>query len=493
MLLSASGLTKRYPGVLALDDVSIEIRGGEVHVVAGENGAGKSTLMHTLAGATTPDAGTLSIDGTEVRFRSPRDAQALGIRMIHQELNLVPDMTVAENVLLGSEPAHAGLIDRRQLANRTRAVLDRLGQRVLRADAIVGRLSLAARQITEIAKAVAADARIVIMDEPTAILAQEEAEALFTVIDQLRSNGVAIVYVSHRLDDMARLADRVTVLRDGRVVDSKPASELRRDDIVRLMIGRELAAGYPRASRPPGDALLSLENVSSGPVVDASLVLRRGEIVGVVGLVGSGRTELVRAVFGAARLAGGRMLLDGQPYAPRRPTDAIRAGVALLPEDRKRQGLILIAAIRANVSLTSIATFAHAGVIDRESETAAASRWVKTLAVRTPSIEIRAGQLSGGNQQKVVLARWMLANARLLLFDEPTRGIDVGAKAEIYALMRRLADDGAAILMVSSDLPEALGLSDRVLVMRNGRIVATLAGDAATPERIGPLMLGMAS
>jgi len=493
VLLSAGGLTKRYPGVLALDDVSIEIRGGEVHVVAGENGAGKSTLMHTLAGATTPDAGTLSVDGAEVRFRSPRDAQALGIRMIHQELNLVPDMTVAENVLLGSEPARAGIVDRRRLVTRTRTVLDRLGQRSLPTDMVVGRLSLAARQMTEIAKAVAAEARVVIMDEPTAILAQEEAESLFTVIDQLRANGVAIVYVSHRLDDMARLADRVTVLRDGRVVDSQPASKLRRDDIVRLMIGRELAAGYPRASGPPGDPMLRLQNVSSGPVVDASLVLHRGEIVGVVGLVGSGRTELVRAIFGAAPLTAGRMELDGKPYAPQSPRDAIRAGVALLPEDRKRQGLILIAAIRDNVALTSIAAFAHAGVIDRDSETAAVSRWVKTLAVRTPSIETRAGQLSGGNQQKVVLARWMLANARLLLFDEPTRGIDVGAKAEIYALMRRLADDDAAILMVSSDLPEALGLSDRVIVMRNGRIAASLTGDAATPEHVAPLMLGTTS
>ncbi len=488
--LSASGLTKRYPGVLALNDVSIDIRGGEVHAVAGENGAGKSTLMHSLAGATLPDSGTLSIDGVTVRFRSPRDAQALGIRMIHQELNLVPDMTVAENVLLGDEPSRGGIVDRKQLDARARAVLDRLGQSSLPTSVPVGRLSLAERQMTEIAKAVAADARVVIMDEPTAILAQDEAEALFRVVDQLRAAGVAIVYVSHRLDDMARLADRVTVLRDGQVVDSKPASELARDDIVRLMIGRELAAGYPLPRGTPGDEVLRLEDVSSGLVTGASVSLRRGEIVGVVGLVGSGRTELARAIAGAAPITAGHMELDGAPYRPRSPRDAIDVGIALLPEDRKRQGLVLIAAIRDNVSLASLKSLSHAGVIDRGREGEAVSHWTTALSVRTPSIETTVGSLSGGNQQKVVLARWMLAKARIILFDEPTRGIDVGAKAEIYALMRQLADDGAALLVISSDLPEALGMSDRVVVMRNGRIAATLPRTEATAERVAPLMLG---
>ncbi len=490
MQLSAVGLEKRYPGVLALNDVSIEIRGGQVHAVAGENGAGKSTLMHTLAGAVSPDAGALAIDGAPVRFRSPRDAQARGIRMIHQELTLVPDMTVAENVLLGAEPSRAGVVDRARLAERTRAVLDRLGQTSLATDARVGELSLAARQMTEIAKAVAADARVVIMDEPTAILAQEEVEALFAVVEQLRAAGVAIVYVSHRLDDIARLADHVTVLRDGRVVASGPARELGRNDIVRFMIGRELAAGYPAARGEQGPELLRLEGLCSGPVRDASVSLCRGEIVGVVGLVGSGRTELARAIAGAAPLTSGRMLLDGAPYAPRSPREAIDAGVALLPEDRKRQGLVLIAAIRDNVSIASLTRFARAGVIDGHRERAAVSHWTEALSVRAPSIATLAGQLSGGNQQKVVLARWMLAGSRIILFDEPTRGIDVGAKAEIYALMRRLADDGAALLVISSDLPEALGMSDRVVVMRNGRVAATLSRAEATPERVASLMLG---
>jgi ABC-type sugar transport system ATPase subunit len=488
--LSAAGLTKRYPGVLALNGVGIDIAGGEVHAVAGENGAGKSTLMQILSGALQPDAGTLRIDDAPVRFRSPRDAQRRGIRMIHQELNLAPDLSVAENVLLGAEPSRFGIVDRRRLAERTRAVLDRLGQTHLDPRTRVGALPLAVRQMTEIAKAVAAEARVVIMDEPTAILAHDETEALFRVIGQLRAEGVAIVYISHRLEDIFRIADRVTVLRDGTLVDSRLVASIDRAEIVRLMIGRELAGQYPAPSAARGEALLRVEDVSSGPVADASLSLHRGEIVGVVGLVGSGRTELARAIYGAAPITAGRMLLAGAEYSPRSPREAIAAGVALLPEDRKRQGLILGAAIRDNVSLVSLATLARGGVVDRTREADAVAKWTTRLAVRTPSLAKPVGQLSGGNQQKVVLARWMLAHARLLMFDEPTRGIDVGAKSEIHALMRRLADDGAALLVISSDLPEALGIADRVIVMRGGRIVATLGRDEATAERVAPLMLG---
>jgi ABC-type sugar transport system ATPase subunit len=490
VILSAAGLVKRYPGVLALDDVGIEIRGGEVHAVAGENGAGKSTLMQILSGALQPDAGSLSIDGAPVRFRSPRDARRRGIRMIHQELNLAPDLSVAANVLLGAEPSRLGVVDRTTLVQRTRTVLDRLGQSHLDPGAAVGTLPLAARQMTEIAKAVAADARVVIMDEPTAILSHDETEALFRVIAQLRGEGVAIVYISHRLEDIFRVADRVTVLRDGTLVDSRPVAAISRAEIVRLMIGRELAGSYPPASGSRGGVALRIEHLSSGPVADATLSLHRGEIVGVVGLVGSGRTELARAIYGAAPITGGRMWLDDAAYAPRSPRDAIRSGVALLPEDRKRQGLILGAAIRDNVSLVSLERLARRGIIDGSRETQAVSEWTTRLGVRTPSLTKPVGQLSGGNQQKVVLARWMLAHARVLMFDEPTRGIDVGAKAEIHALMRRLADDGAALLVISSELPEALGLADRVVVMRAGRIVATLARDEATPERIAPLILG---
>ena len=490
MQLVATSLVKRYPGVLALDHVSLTIQGGEVHAVAGENGAGKSTLMHILAGAVVPDDGTLAVDGAPLRFRSPRDAQMAGIRMIHQELNLVPDLTVADNVFLGAEPSHGGVLDRGAQTRAARAILDRLGQTELDADAPVRSLPLAARQMTEIAKAVAASARVLIMDEPTAILAQHEADALFAVIAQLRAAGVAVVYISHRLDEMVRVADRVTVLRDGRQVATSAMQAITRGEMVRQMVGRELAAGYPRPSATPGDEAIRVEHLSSGPVVDASLSLRRGEIVGLVGLVGSGRTELARALFGASRLTSGRMVVDGRSYAPRSPRDAIARGLALLPEDRKRQGLVLIAAIRENVSLSSLGALAERGVVHRARERAAVDEWVSALRVRTPSIERAVRQLSGGNQQKVVLARWMLANARILLFDEPTRGIDVGAKAEIHHLIRDLADRGAAVLMISSDLPEALGMADRLVVMRGGRIAGELTRADATQERVAALILG---
>ncbi|HEX8726083.1 MAG TPA: sugar ABC transporter ATP-binding protein [Gemmatimonadaceae bacterium] len=490
MQLAAEALVKRYPGVLALDGVGIVVRGGEVHAVAGENGAGKSTLMKILSGAARPDAGTLTIDGSIVRFETPHDAQAAGIRMIHQELSLVPELSVAENIFLGAEPRRRGVVDREQQTRDARAVLDRLGQTSLDPGARVATLSLAARQMTEIAKAVAARAQVLIMDEPTAILAQAETDALFRVIAQLRDEGVAVVYISHRLDEIFRVASWITVLRDGRLVTTAALGGLSRSEIVRFMVGRELATGYPRRTGEPGAELLRLDGVSTGPVRDASLVLRRKEIVALVGLIGSGRTELALAMFGAAPIRAGAMRLDGASFQPRSPRDAIDAGVALLPEDRKRQGLVLMGAIRENVSLPSLPELARAGLVDRVRERAGVTRWVEALAVRTPSLDRPARQLSGGNQQKVVLARWMLRHSRVLLFDEPTRGIDVGAKAEIYALMRRLADDGAAILMISSDLPEALGMADRLIAMRNGRVVGELSRDEATQDRVAALILG---
>jgi ribose transport system ATP-binding protein len=490
--LTATSLVKRYPGVLALDGVSISLQGGEVHAVVGENGAGKTTLMHVLSGALRPDSGTIDVDGREVALGSPHDAHALGIRMIHQELSLVPELTVAENIFLGSEPSRYGVIDRARQTRDARAVLDRLGQKHLATDVRIADLPLAARQMTEIAKSVVQNASVLILDEPTAILAHEETDALFTVIAQLRAQSVAIVYISHRLDEIFRIADGVTVLRDGKLVTSAPLAELSRADIVRLMVGRELSAGYPAPTEAPGEEVLRVEGVSSGPVRDATLSLRRGEIVALVGLVGSGRTELARAVFGAARISSGRMLLDGKPYRPRSPRDAIASGLALLPEDRKAQGLILTAAIRENTSLACLPAFASAGIVQRAREREAVTQWTAALSVRTPSIERPVRLLSGGNQQKVVLARWLLARSRILLFDEPTRGIDVGAKAEIYTLMRRLADEGSAILMISSDLPEALGMADRIIAMRAGRIVGELPRESATQDRVASMILGEA-
>jgi ribose transport system ATP-binding protein len=490
--LRAEGLIKRHPGVLALDRVSITVQSGEVHAVVGENGAGKSTLMRVLSGATTPDAGRLSLDGRDVRFRSPHDAHALGIRMIHQELSLVPELSVAENICLGAEPARGGIVDRHRQVAVARRALERLGQPGLAVDARVATLPLAAQQMTEIAKAVAQHARMLLLDEPTAILAQDETESLFGVIRQLSAEGAAIVYISHRLDEIFQIADRVTVLRDGQVVSSDPIASLERSEIVRRMVGRELASGYPAAGVPPGREILRLEHVSTGPVRDALLQVRQGEIVALVGLVGAGRSELARAIFGAEPINAGEMFLDGRPFHPHSPRDAIRAGIGLLPEDRKRQGLVLLAAVRENVVMASAARLAHLGVIDRGGVRRVVQEWIDTLSIRLTSQDQPTRTLSGGNQQKVVLARWLLANSRLLLFDEPTRGIDVGAKAEIYALMRRLADNGAGILMVSSELPEALGMADRIIVLRQGRLVATLSRGRSERE-VAALMLGEAA
>ena len=489
MQLDARSITKRYPGVVALDGVDLTLAGGEVHAIAGENGAGKSTLMGVLSGSVRPDAGTLTIDGVAAGFASPRDARERGVRMIHQELSLVPELTVAENIFLGVEPARSGVVDRAGQRIRTEEVLARLRQTHLDPDARVASLPLAARQMTEIARAVSQRASLLIMDEPTAILSRAEIDALFAVIDELRAAGTAIAYITHRLDEIERVADRVTVLRDGRVIESRARDAFPRDDIVRAMVGRELASGYPAAKSAPGNVVLRLSNVSAGPVHDVSLTLRSGEIVGVVGLAGSGRTELAHAMYGHARLVSGTMSLDEKPFQPRRPRDAIAAGIGLLPEDRKGQGLILSAAVRVNASLASLGGI----VVDRERERAAVSTWRDALGIRTPSIEQPVRLLSGGNQQKVVLARWMLTHSRILLFDEPTRGIDVGAKAEIYALMRELTAKGAAILMISSDLGEALEMSDRIVVMRNQTVTHQLSSAEATQERVARLILGEAA
>lgn len=493
MELTAQGLVKQYPGVRALDGVGLTLRGGEVHAVVGENGAGKSSLMKILSGAARPDAGMITLDGTPLLLRGPRDAQQAGIRMIHQELSLVPELTVAENLFLGHEPATHGVIARRALLADARAVLARLGQDAIDPGAAVRTLSLAARQMTEIAKAIARDACVLIMDEPTAILAQHEAETLFAVIRQLRADGVAVAYITHRMDEVYLLADQVTVLRDGRVVSTGVLGEYTRAEMVRQMVGRELAGGFPASTQVPGPERLAVAGISSGRLRHASLRVHAGEIVAVVGLVGAGRTELLRAVFGAEPITAGTMRLNGAPYAPRSPHEAIVQGVALIPEDRKAEGLVLAAAVRENATMAVLPSLASAGVIRRGAERAAVAHWIEALRIRTPSQEQPVRMLSGGNQQKVVLARWMLAESSLLLVDEPTRGIDVGARAEIYTLMRDLVERGAAILMVSSDLPEALGMADRVVVMRDGVTTAELGRSEATPERVAALILGEAA
>ena len=453
--------------------------------------------MRVLSGALPPDEGELRWRGEPLRLDSPHDAQARGIRMIHQELSLVPALSVAENVLLGAEPRRWMFVDRAVQRARTREVLTQLGVAV-DPDTPVESLPLAARQLVEIAKALAPrpgePPRVLVLDEPSAILAGRELEALLALVEQLARDGLAIVYISHRLDEVLRLADRVTILRDGVSVRSAPARELSATEMVRLMVGRELAAGFPSATAPPGDELLRVADLTSGPLRDISFAVRRGEIVGIAGLVGSGRTELLRALFGAAPRHSGTMLLDGNAYAPASPREAVAAGVALLPEDRKGQALLLDHTLRHNVALATLDARRRGGVwLDEGAERRRATHWVESLRIRTPSIEQHARLLSGGNQQKVVLARWLEARSRVLLCDEPTRGVDVGAKAEIYALLRSLAASGAGIVLVTSELSEALGLSDRLVVLREGRVAGVLTREEATAEAVAALMVPMHS
>jgi ribose transport system ATP-binding protein len=519
-MLSATGLTVRYAGVTALRDVSIALEGGRVHALVGENGAGKSTLMKVLAGAVAPDEGTLTLDGVAVRFRSPKEAQGRGVRMIQQELSLVPALTVAENIALGAEPARFGVIDRVRLRAQAVALLGALGEGI-DPDAQVGSLALAHRQMVEIAKALTSDGRsalgVLILDEPTAILSARETDALFAQIRALRARGVATVYCSHRLDEIDRIADDVTVLRDGARVGGGPVGSLPRDVLIPLMVGRALGRTHWRsegeASR--GRVLLSVSGLStaldvrrrerlpsarheaaaptgSPAVADASFELRAGEIVGVVGLVGAGRSTLALALMGAVRRTAGTVTLDGEAFAPRSPREAIRAGVGFVPEDRKESALIAHESVRVNTTLARLRALARRGVVDRRVEREATDRWMGALAVRAPSRETPVAQLSGGNQQKVVLARWLVPGEsplKVLIVDEPTRGVDVGARAEIYGVLRTLAGAGAGILVISSDLEEALMLCDRVLVMRAGRLVGELAGEARTAERAVALMV----
>lgn len=489
-LLRVRGVHKSYPGVRALDGVDLDVYAGEVHALVGENGAGKSTLMKVLSGATLPDGGAIEMDGQEIDVRTPHDAHAIGIRMIHQELQLVPALSVAENIFLGSEPRHRFFIDLRKLRQKSEELLSRLGQKIA-VDAKVERLPLAAQQMVEIAKSLASEARVLIMDEPSAILSDAELRELFLLIERLKDEGVAIIYISHRLDEITRIADRVTVLRDGRSVQSALVGELSLEEIVRLMVGRELSHVFPEAKNHPGEELLRVESLSAGIVRDVSFTLRRGETLGIVGLVGSGRTELARALFGADLPEAGSIYLDGKRVAPRTPREAIDLGIGFLTEDRKGQGLILNDPVRQNISLARLGAVAPHGLINEGRERENAERWVKDLRIKTPTVNEPVRNLSGGNQQKVVLARWLLAGSRVLIFDEPTRGVDVGAKSEIYQLMRRLAGEGAGIIMISSELPETIGMCDRLLVMHEGRISGELDKAEATPERVAQLMMNV--
>ncbi len=485
VLLSMEHIGKSFPGVRALDDVTLEVRAGEVHALVGENGAGKSTLMKILTGALPKDAGVIRLDGREVSIQSPADALALGISMIHQELTLIPYLDVGQNIFLGREPLLPfGRIDWKTLYEQARQQLQKM-EIDLDPHRTVADLSIAQQQMVEIAKALSGQARLIIMDEPTSSLSERETEKLFELIRSLRRQGVTIIYISHRIEEIFEIADRVTVLRDGKYVGTYKVSEVTPADLVRKMVGRDIQELFQKQEAEKQNVVLEVKHLTgAGCLQDISFGLRRGEILGLAGLVGSGRTRLSRALFGAEQIEHGEIWIEGQRVTMDSPETAIRHGMGLVPEDRKSQALFLNMAVEANIVISALPHLARAGVIDHPRAHALALEYAKKLDIRTPSLSQLAKNLSGGNQQKTVIARWLTLNPRILILDEPTRGIDVGAKAEIHALMSQLAKQGMGILMISSELLEVLGVSDRILVMREGRTAGEFLRGQATEDKI---------
>ncbi len=488
-IVEIRGISKSFPGVRAVRVVDLDLFPGEVHVVAGENGAGKSTLMKLVAQVEKPDAGEVRIDGKLVDFHGPRHAQRVGIAMVHQEFALAPHLSVAENLSLGRESSRLGLIVRGSEKRSARQLLERVGLDI-DPSRKVGTLSVAAQQRVEIAKALAIDARLLIMDEPTATLTDHEIDELFAVVDDLTSQGIAIVFISHRLDEILRIADRITIMRDGAVVQTLGKEDADESTIVRLMVGREIENLYPKAASQVGEPLLQVEGVTrKGVLTNCSFTLRSGEILGFAGLVGAGRTELARAIFGADRMDAGRVVLDGHELHVTSPRDAIRAGIGYLTEDRKREGLAMLLGIDQNVTLARIPK--RGPFIDLSSERRTAKKRTDELDIRAPSMRRRVEALSGGNQQKVVVAKWLETDPRVMFFDEPARGIDVGNKAEMFRLIGELAAAGRGIVLISSYLPELLNMCDRILVIRDGRIAGEFARDDFSQERIIALATGI--
>jgi ribose transport system ATP-binding protein len=484
-LLDIKGISKAFPGVQALKDVSFSVRAGEVHALVGENGAGKSTLMKILAGVYHPDDGQLYWEGQPLVLANPAAAQHQGISIIYQEFNLLPHLTVAENVLLNHEPrTRFGTLDWSALNKYTRELMDLL-ETQLDAEAVVGRLSVAQQQIVEIVKALSIDAHLIIMDEPTAALNLTEVGHLFNVIARLKQQGKAVIFISHRLDEILHISDTTTILKDGEVVTSRPTTELNKEQIVRLMVGRQLSDAFPpKATTTAETPILEVTGLSTDRLYEISFKLHPGEVLGLAGLEGHGQRELARALFGLESIHRGQVRVAGKPIRLHGPRDAIKAGIAFVSDDRKADGLALVLSVRENITLPSLSAFGRYGLVSEQQERQAVAQVVETIDVRTPSIEQSVRFLSGGNQQKTVLAKWLLREPRLMVFVEPTRGIDVGAKIEIYHLIRNLANRGAGMLIVSSDLLELLGLSDRILVMHQGHIATELMADAATEEAV---------
>ena len=489
VVLSLKDLTKRYPGVLALNHVSFDLLEGEVHALLGENGAGKSTLIKAVAGAIDLDGGIITVDGQDYSKMTPHLSRSLGIEVIYQEFNLVPALSVAENIFLGDRTGRSPLVDFKTMKSKAREIF-KLFNVDINPNTLVQDLSPAMQQVVEIAKAVSKNVKILIMDEPSAPLSVSEVENMFEIIRHLKQKGVTVIYISHRLEEVFRISDRVTVMRDGRYVATKLTKDTNRKELIGLMVGRELKESYPSRSNPPGEIALEVKNLSGNGDKDISFSVRKGEILGISGLVGAGRTELAMLLFGAVPIEGGEIWVEGKPVQIQSPQDAIQQGIGLLTEDRKGQGLFLEMGVGWNISFPIVRKLSKYGIVDTKTENEIAEKYKQRINIKTPSLTQRVINLSGGNQQKVVLAKSLAAESDILIFDEPTRGIDVGAKQEIYNLMRELANNGIAILMISSDMEELLGMSDRIIVLCEGRMAGEVNKEQFSQDYILDLASG---
>jgi ribose transport system ATP-binding protein len=487
-VLSLQHITKYYPGVTALDDVSIELYEGEVLALVGENGAGKSTLNKILSGAIAPDMGEITIGDTSFNEMTPHLSKKLGIEVIYQEFNLFPTLSIAENVFMGSFPGNGVVVNFQEIEQKTKKLFSLLKLEI-NPKILVKDLTVAYMQIVEIVKAISRNVKILIMDEPTAPLSSNEVDILFDLIIQLKEEGVSVVFISHRLNEIFRIADRITIMRDGHIIGTKNNGEIGREELIRAMVGRDIKETYPECADNIGDVMLKVENLTGNGVRNINFDVHRGEIFGISGLVGAGRTEMIRMIFGADPIESGTVLLEGREIHPKSPNEAVKLGIALIPEDRKRHGIILNLPIKENVSLPVIKQFSKFSILNRIKETELVEGQQKALSIKTPSLAQLVKNLSGGNQQKVVLAKWLASKSKLLIFDEPTRGIDVGSKQEIYQLMKLLTEQGIAIIMISSEMEEAMGMSHRMLILSEGRQIGILDRKDFTQERI----LAMAS
>lgn len=493
-ILALENISKQFPGVKALDGVSFSMNAGEVHALLGENGAGKSTLIKIISGVHLPDTGTMTFDGQPVQFNNPREAQAKGIATIYQELSLYPELSVAENIFMGHAPRRKvgplSVIDWKAVSERAQELLSSLNIHDLDVNRKVGTLTVGNRQRVEIAKALSLNARILIMDEPTAALTEADVQRLFEIVRLLKQRGVGIIYISHRLAEVFELADRVTVFRDGHYVDSKPVSQTSEDDLIRMMVGRTINELFPKLPSEIKHNVLEVRDLWHKPLTKGvSMTVRAGEIVGLAGLVGSGRSELAQVIFGITPAESGQILIENKPVQVKNPGQAMKLGVAYVPEDRGTQGLVRQMKIRENVSLAVLRSLVRGAFVDSSAEKSLADQMIQQLSIRAYSREQIVNKLSGGNQQKIVVGKWLASKPKILIMDEPTRGVDVGAKAEIHRLISELAQQGLAILMISSELPEVMGMSDRILVMRGGQIVAEYSRAEATQENIVTAMM----